>query len=246
MSAGWIVEGRAAVAALAGVWLGLGVAAPVSAYIRIDEFTDMQSVALGGSASASDASIAPEALGGERDLLLERLSGTAEATASVDPGGTGLLFFENAVGGQSAVTIVWDGIDGDAETVDPSGLGNVDLTELGTEDSFAIRMLADQTADVTFQIFDATDPSGQTWSSGSIQVPGGSGFRWYTLPLLSLDEQGPNGAADPTDVGAILLRVSGPLGFDAQIDSVRVPEPHAWALGGAVLFALAGLRRVSP
>lgn len=244
MTLGWIAE-RRVVAALAGVWIGIGAVAPAIAYIRVDEFTDAQSVSLtGAEVSAGDAAIAPEVLGGERDLLLERIAGTGDATVAIDPGGTGLLFFENAVGSQSVVSLVYDGIDDDPETVNPTGLGNIDLTELGTEDEFGLLMRSDQTADVTIQIYDATDPSGQTWSSGGFQATAG-GYRWFALPIAALDQQGPGGAADPTDIGAIVVRVSGPLGLDAQIDSIRVPEPGAWAAGAAVLVALAGLRRAS-
>jgi hypothetical protein len=244
MTRDWIAEGRV-VAALTGVWFGIGAVAPASAYIRVDEFTDTQSVSLtGAEVSAGDAALAPEVLGGERDLLLERIAGTGDANVAIDPGGTGLLFLENAVGSQSALSLVYDGIDDDPATVDPSGLGNIDLTELGTEDTFGLLMRSDQTADVTIQIYDATDPSGQTWSSGGFQASPG-GYRWFELPIAELDQQGPNGAADPTDIGAIVVRVSGPLGLDAQIDSIRVPEPGAWTLGGAVLVALASLRRVS-
>ena len=58
MTRNWIAEGRA-VAALTGVWFGLGAAAPASAYIRIDEFTDTQSVALtGAELSVGDSAIA--------------------------------------------------------------------------------------------------------------------------------------------------------------------------------------------
>lgn len=244
MKGGRIVEGRA-LAVVAGLWLGLGIAAQASAYIRIDEFDDAQELSLGtAETDASDAAMAPGVLGGERDLVLERLSGTGEVAVAIDPGGSGLLFFENAASAQTALTIVYDGLDSDPETVDPNGLGNVDLTELGTEEQFAIRMRTDQEADVTIQIFDATDPSGQTWSVGGFPVTPGN-FQWFTLPLAAMAQSGPGGPADPTDVGAIVVRVSGPQGLDVQIDSIRVPEPGALSLGVAVLCTLAGLRRVS-
>jgi len=245
MNSGRILGGRV-VAALAGLWLGLGVAAQASAYIRIDEMDGAQDLVLEAEEQgAGSTAMAPGVLGGERDLFLQRVSGTGDVAVAVDPGGSGLLFWENAAAAATTLTIVYDGIDGDPEALNPSGLGDVDLTELGTEDQFALRMRSDQVADVTIQVFDTTDPTGQTWSAGGFEVTPGDAFQWFTLPFAELLDAGPGGPADLTDIGAIVVRVSGPQGLDVQIDSIRVPEPGAPALGAAVLCTLAALRRVS-
>lgn len=231
-------------AAACGAVLALGLAAPASAYVRIDDFSDPQTLTLaGGEDLASSSVIAPNAIVGERDAVIERAAGAGAVTLDVDPGASERLFFENAVGTESTLMLVYDGADGDPLAIDPGGLGDVDLTELGTEDRFAIRVQSDQAIEVWFQIFDAGDPSGDTWSAGTVAVPSGPSLAWHELPLVDLVAAGPGGHADPTDTGAILVRVSGPAGLDVQIDEIRVPEPGAWTAGLAALAALTSLRR---
>lgn len=231
-------------AASCGALLALWLAAPASAYIRVDDFSDPQTLTLaGGEDVASSSVIAPNAIVGERDAVIDRIAGAGAVTLDVDPGASERLFLENAVETESALTLVYDGADGDPLTVDPGGLGDVDLTEHGTVDRFAIRIQSDQATEVRFQIFDAGDPSGNTWSSGTLAVPAGASLAWHELPLLDLTTAGPDGYADPTSTGAILVQVSGPAGHDMQIDEIRVPEPGAGAAALGALAALASLRR---
>jgi hypothetical protein len=227
-----------------GALLALAPAEPASAYIRIDDFRDPQSLVLAGEEDlASDAQIAPSVAGGERDASLTRLAGDGAVSVDIDPGGISLLLLENDVGVQSTLALVYDGADGDPLALDPSGLGSVDLTELGTVDRFAVRLQSDQAATLFVQIFDASDASGDTWSSGSLPVPAGLSLAWVELPLSDLDTSGPGGAADLTRIGAVLVGVTGPPGLDVQMGEIRVPEPGPAAGGLAALLSLAALRR---
>jgi len=231
-------------AASCGAALALGLAEPASAYIRIDDFSDPQTLTLAaGENLAASSAIAPTVLVGERDAMLDRVAGDGVVTLDIDPGTSARLFLENAVGTQSELRLVYDGADGDPVTIDYNGLGNLDLTELGTEDRFAVRLQTDQPAELLFRIFDATDPTGNSWSSGKLEVPASASLTWYELPLLALTTEGPGGPADPADTGAILVQVSGPASLDVQIDEIRVPEPGAAAAGLAALLALGALRR---
>lgn len=223
--------------------LSSGLATPAAAYIRVDDFRDAQGLSLPGAEdAASDAAIAPSVLAGERDLVLRRLGGVAtDVEADVALVGVERLVLENPGAAELALELVYDGADGDPETVNPSGLGDVNLTEPGTGDGFAVRMRADAETVLTLQAFDNGDPTGGTWSAGSVVVPASS-LRWRFVPRSALLEPGPNGLADLRDVGAIALRLTG-APTSVAIDEIRVPEPGAAAGALAVSCALAALRR---
>ena len=218
--------------------------APANAFIRIDDFRDPQTLVLPDGVTAVSGSATGPGMGAipERDVVLRRLGETpGELTLTVDAGFSERLVVDDPFGVPAALSLVYDGLDGD-EAIDPAG-GDVDLTELGTEDRFALRLQADFGVDLRVQVFDRTDPSGNTWSAGVLAVPATALLRWVELPFLALDEMGPNGHADLRDVGAILFELTGPEGLGLQIDEIRVPEPDAGAAGLAALLALGALRR---
>jgi hypothetical protein len=222
-----------------------GLAAPASAFIRIDDFRDPQVVVLpDGQDYGYDSAISPKVLGGERDITLVRLSpSSGELAVTVAPDDSEQLFLDNGAGAYVELTLVYDGVDGDPGGIDLSGLGDVDLTELGTENRFALRLRADEPATAFVQIFDTNDPSGNTWSAGSLEIAPTDALAWHELPFTALNEVGAAGPADVRNVGAILLRLSGSAGADFEIDDFRVPEPGAGVAGLAALLALAVVRR---
>lgn len=72
---------------------------------------------------------APEAIGGERDLFVNKTSETGAVQLSVnDPLLPDLLSFDSLQFGDGIRRVVWDGVDGDAATIDDSGLAATDLT----------------------------------------------------------------------------------------------------------------------
>ena len=71
---------------------------------------------------------APDAIGNERDLLVNKTSTNGAVQLSVDdPLLPNQLTFDSIATGAGDRRITWDGIDGDATTVDDTGLANVDL-----------------------------------------------------------------------------------------------------------------------
>lgn len=231
---------RRAKRALAAAACLLAVPGPASAYIRVDDFRNPQDLLLeDGAEVASDARIGAKVLGGERDAELRRTDGPAGA-AALDVASNRLQLA--ADGAPLALTLVYDGADQDPDAVDPSGLGDVNLTEPGTGDGFAVRMRADVNTQLWIQVFDTNDASGATWSAGQVDVPASAGLAWHTLARSALVEEGPNGPADLRDVGAILLQVSG-APTQLVLDEIRVPEPAAGSTIAAACLAAQALRR---
>lgn len=221
--------------------------APLSAWgeVSIDTFSTPQAVEapLGGPDSALSVVAAPEAIGGERDVQVLRLSGGAAMQFQTGFGGQELLSCSagaGTVGGSCLV--LWDGPDG-VFPLDPDGLGGIDLTEGGANDAVALAVRADQAVSFEIQVTRASDAS---FVSATLELPGGDlDFEERFVPFAAF------GPADPapifSDVGAITMLIAGAPAFDVLVDDVRVTVPEPGAAGGAlvvpVLAVLARGRR---
>lgn len=218
--------------------------------IVIDDFTTTQSaVATASSPIASSSTMAPEAIGGERDMLVNLTGGFTSLSLNSNPFGGELLIHDSGATVTGYSLTVWDGIDMNAGTIDYDGLGGVDLTMGGMLNRFALSFLsADLAGSINLTVYDASDMTGNTWSSAEFLLPG-SIFSPTDVDVMfsSFTDIGPNGAADFTNVGAISMMIqnesSGSL--DVLLSSVSVvPEPTGIVtllMGG--LLTLGRLRR---
>lgn len=214
-----------------------------AATIVIDDFMTSQSaVATAGSPIASSSIAAPEALGGERDMLVDLISGPTALSLSVNPFGGELLIHDSGAAVQGSSMTVWDGMDGDPTAIDPTGLGGVDITGGGLNDALRLSyVLADLTGVVTLTVYDASDASGATWSRAIVNLPGGI-FAPVDIdvPFTDFSTVGVNGAASFSNVGAISLQIANTStgSLDVLLSRIStVPEP---ATGLLVLCGLVG------
>lgn len=226
----------------------LALAAPAGAVLPIDDFSSVQSLELTDpSDSTANVAPAPAAIGGERDLQLERLSGPGGAIVDVNGGipPQGQLLFSSDIGTSTILRLVWDGEDNDAEQIDFDGLGAADLSDGAMLDAFAIELDSDLETTLSLRVYDASDATGQTWSGATVAVlPTASQFEILEVLFTELDESGPLGAADFTNVGAIQLEVAGAPSLDFRLTAVQVvPEPAAASLAGLATLALLARQR---
>ncbi len=213
---GWIVGLLAATTMLAA---GSAKAAP----IIIDTFDVEQDVGLLGipmfipssSQEGPDASI----LGGFRDMQVTGDADNFLETRLQSTGGG--LTFSNNVETSGIGQIVWDG-DDDPTTIDPTGLGGIDITRNGDWDLDRIWLdlvSADLPGlELTFNIYD-TNNNVSTLSrtfNNPVNAPVGVNFLFSDFA----------GAADFTNVGALELLIDGPEEIDARIALVQIGQPH--------------------
>lgn len=234
---------RISLALAATLVLGLPLSAGA---IGIDDFSTGQvaSLGFGDPGPADNAAAAPEAIGGSREIILERSGvslGTSSADSSLSDGG--LFSLSNGAGVSAVATLVYDGsADG---TTNPNGLGGASVIAGGET---TLRVIArsdlDGTIRVQFHSGSATDylyTDVAVTGAGS----GGGAFTVFDIPLAALLTQGTG--ADLGNLGAIQAIVSGEASIDLQIDSIStlVPEPAGVALMGLGLAGLtiAGRRR---
>ena len=152
--------------------LSLTSAAVLAQAVVIDSFATSQSAltltfppaGTSASSSVSGAGI----LGGERDVQLNLTAGiiagnTASATVS-----SGFYSYSQDATIAANSVLQWDGTDGSA-TLNPTGLGGVDLTAGGTQDALQVSVFFDDLpVNVTIDVF--TDAGNA--STATIAMPG--------------------------------------------------------------------------
>lgn len=184
----------------------------VASAITIDEFDgDTILIAATNGAPQSAVPAVSTALGGTRSMYVRKTAG----------GGNILLFASNgSLNHTQGVTdlgislITWDGDDlaDSGAPSDPTGLGGLDLTQ-DNGDSFLLKLYADLgfNIPVTFRIYMYTD--GNSASQASLTINSDVfALTDHLIPFASFTQlaaPGITGAANPKNVGAIVLEIVG-------------------------------------
>ena len=149
----------------------------------------------------ADAADYASALGGERDVFVEFLSGLAGENVTFDSqAGPAAIRFD--LSAQGRFTATYDGNDNDATTLAATGLASADLTDGGASNSFQARVRADQ-ANATLRLRVYSDAVSFS-DSTTFTIPGTNVdtdvvFEFNDFVMGS----GASLEADFTDIGAI-------------------------------------------
>lgn len=185
-----------------------------------------------------------QAIGGERDLYVEKILGTdgERIRTRVNPNGQDLLrqVIDEANG---STFVTWDGLDGnpDPTSVVYNGLGSIDFTIYDFLE--IIVSFSDLAGPVHFTFWDSNDLSGNTFAQTTFNVPGGilSGSNVsLTQEFSNFTANGASLTEILDSVGAIQMEIdataSAQEGWDMRLDLVgavgqqvvpSVPEPSA-------------------
>jgi len=169
-------------------------------------------------------------IGGERDLLVNKTSVNGRVQISVnDPLLPGFLSFDSIQTGQGQRIVSWDGIDGDALTLNDAGLGNVDLTSGAAATGLRLETGADSalgTATIRIYTDDGVAGTATRFSTGIVQIPdtGGVASSLEFLPFSAFTATS-GGGADFTRVGAIELEITGAANVNGAANLVGAIGP---------------------
>lgn len=192
--------------------VALGGATAAVAQTAVDSFAASQSV-LSAPPGTDVTAITGNAgiLGAERDVRLRHKSGPGTATAAV---ASGSLTWTTPAGSASEISLVWDGVDGNAFFLNPSGLAT-NLTASG-QNAIRLRIVSSSAnVGVSVRIYSGALVSSRAWILPTI-ASGPTPFD-LILPFNTFIPQ--SGGADLSNAGAIELALSG-SGGSVTLDSI--------------------------
>lgn len=202
-----------------------------STNLTIDDFATAQNTLASTAATNpnSSADVANGGSGGVRDLFARIDSGAGEAEITSDFVGTGILNLSTTGNVAGIANVVWDGADGDATTIDTSGL-LLDLLDGGNNSAIEIQAAADRAdASVTIRLY--SGPNNASEAAVTIVGPfdaavDGDADESITIPFTSFAAVSGQSAADLSAVTAIEVEfdftATGQESLDAQVDVVGV------------------------
>ena len=215
----------------------------------------------GPTVAASSTADGAGILGGERDIAMTAsLASGAYPTNQFmvcvgDDATYGPDRFDTLTQIQTAgtFTIQWDGNDGDPNTVNPTGLGAVDLTSGGTKNAFILVAASTNPNPPTLTLDVYTDAGNVSRRTLTLALTYGNDTQNFIIPFA--DFAASQGAgADFTRVGAIVMSATGPTGNAPALsvtefrttDTVRpvlslpgdITQEAADASGAAVSFTV--------
>jgi hypothetical protein len=188
----------------------------------IDNFQTNQTSLTLAAPGADGSTAAGSMLGAERDLRIQLTSGgPMSAGASL-----GTFHLAQASGSSSVIEISWDGADGDASTLNSSGLGGINLSA-GSQNAFLLGLHAlDQSVDLTLTVY-----SGANSSVLTLPLPGGL----VAPQFISLPFNAFVGTANFASVGAIKLAISASSATNVVLDFLRTTDTTVSAPVGVTL-----------
>lgn len=164
---------------------------------------------------------ASEAIGGERDLYANATSGTVRILAN-SVTAPNQVIFDLPPNSDGERLIVYDGPDGNATTLDPTGLGGVDLTNGGDATGFRFAIGGETGTSLVIRVYNGANASIVT-----VPIPitaGGAPTETLDVPFADFTVLTGTGV-DFSDVGAISLEVTGPAAADVTIDMFETYGP---------------------
>ena len=167
------------------------------------------------------AQAASEAIGGERDLFVNKTSVNGSIALSVnDPLLPNTLTFDSNQTGDGVRRIVWDGVDGDATVVDDTGLA----LDFNLARGASLEIGADQTGGtVTVRAYadDGVPGTASRFSAATIPIPNTGGG---TTIVEFIPESSFAGAVDLSTetITAIELEIGGATNINGQATLVEI------------------------
>jgi len=180
--------------------------------LDIDDFNKGQGFLIQTTAGSSFTTRTGPMLGGERDLKVTLNSGPL-IVADVQ---NGTYIFNQDAGAVGSAEIVWDGTDGNGNTIATTGLSPAVDLMAGGSDAFLLGVIScNQSVNVRLIVYSTAGPSTNTFTVPPVAVPPG------TPNYIRIEYSAFTGGGNFTAVGAIQLTVISSPGAELVIDFLR-------------------------
>lgn len=191
----------------------------------IDGFDSFQAVVASPPPISDDASTLSDAsvLGGERDVYVQLTESTNPISAISLAASGGNLYVASGPGATGNVKVVWDGVDGNARAVNPTGLGGIDLTVDNSGNTMTGIALTSGADHPNSKIMLRVYRDANNWSEYTTIVPESIGGAATGQAIFNFDDvptASAGSGADFTNVGALELTFEGVTAVDAQVSLI--------------------------
>jgi large repetitive protein len=174
--------------------------------------------------SDSSSLVAPEALGGHRELFTQLNSTSGSLSLGANDYIPGVLDCASGAASNGTFQVIWDGTATNPKAANPTGLNHVDLTQSGANTAIQFVVGADHdNASLVLKVY--TDAN--NWSQATVPITNtgdGSATQAVNIPFSSFTV-GAGSGANFANVGAVQLNINGVAAVDAEIGSISAIGP---------------------
>jgi large repetitive protein len=203
----------------------------------IDSFsstTQYVSGSLHGGTTGMSSQSAPEAIGGHRSLYVQLTSAKGSVSLGANADFPGMLDFASGATSNGNFWVNWDGSNNNAAMLNPTGLGQVDLTSQGANTGIMLTLGADHdSGSVMLKVY--SNAGDWSWASVPIAdtIDGALGDSQFVT--FSSFANGGGSGANFSKVGAIQLSINGANANDGLVGPVLAIGPKVFSTNFANL-----------
>ncbi len=183
----------------------------------------------GGKTGTSSAST-PDAIGGHRNLYVQLTSSGGGVSLGADSDWPGLLDFGANAASNGIFWVNWDGNNNAAAVLNPTGLGQVDVTSQGASTGIDLNVAADHdNGFVMLKVY--SDANDWSWASVPISntTDGSLNSSDSQYVAFSSFMVGGGTGANFSQVGAIQLSINGVNAIDGQVGPIEAVGPMVFS-----------------
>ena len=199
----------------------------------IDNFSSTSqyvSGSLHGGKTGTSAESAAEAIGGHRNLFVQLTTTGGGVSLGADSDWPGLLDFSANAASNGIFWVNWDGNNSNASVLNPTGLGQVDITSQGASTGLELNAGADHDGgSIMFKVYS----NANDWSWTSVSIPNttdgslnSSDSQYVAFSAFTI---GGGTGANFSQVGAIQMSINGVNAVDGEVGPIDAVGPQVFS-----------------
>ncbi|MGA2254372.1 MAG: SdrD B-like domain-containing protein, partial [Thermoguttaceae bacterium] len=195
----------------------------------IDSFASTSqyvSGSLHGGKTGTSSESTPDAIGGHRNLYVQLTTAGGSVDLGANSDWPGLLDFGADAASNGIYWVNWDGNNSNAAVLNPTGLGQVDITSQGASTGIELNVAADHdNGFIMLKVF--SNANDWSWASVPISDTGDGSLSSSDSQFVAFSTftVGGGTGANFSEVGAIQLSVNGVNAIDGEVGPIEAVGP---------------------